>query len=245
MNLIVDLGNTLAKIAIFNNDGGLTISKNYDCLSSKEVMEMKQQFPEIKFAILSSVIELDDDLVSSLKQISNKLIILDYKTEIPIENLYHTKETLGNDRVAAVVGANNIFPNTNVLVVDSGTAITYDFINSSRQYAGGNISPGIEMRFKALNTFAKKLPLLSKEEEYEFIGNSTDSALISGVQQGVVFEVEGYINQLKETYDDLKVILTGGDCFFFEKKLKNTIFVEPNLVLLGLNIILKYNVESS
>jgi type III pantothenate kinase len=168
-------------------------------------------------------------------------IELNEYTDIPIENLYETKSTLGKDRLAAVIGANNIFPDSNVLVIDMGTAITYDFINTSKQFIGGTISPGMEMRFKALNHYTDQLPLLKKNENYQTIGKNTSEAIISGVQNGILFEIDGYINTLKSNYNDIKVILTGGDAIFFDKKLKNTIFVNLNLNFIGLNTILEHN----
>ena len=139
------------------------------------------------------------------------------------------------------MGANNIFPDTNVLVIDLGTAITFDLVNNKNQYLGGTISPGLNLRFKALNQFTDQLPLLEKREKFDIIGNDTHSAIISGVQTGIKFEIEGYIHQLQNDYDRLKTILTGGDAIFFDKMLKNTIFVNLNLNFVGLNIILEFN----
>jgi type III pantothenate kinase len=168
---------------------------------------------------------------------------LSANTPLPIENRYLTKETLGKDRIAAVVGAYDLYPNQNLLVIDAGTAITYDFINEKGQYLGGNISPGIEMRFKALNYYTGKLPRVQPKEWNKLYGSTTEEAILGGVLNGVVFEVDKTIESFKEFYKNLKVIITGGDAEFFDNKLKNSFFVNFNLLALGLNRILEYNGE--
>jgi type III pantothenate kinase len=132
-----------------------------------------------------------------------------------------------------------------VLVVDAGTAITYDVINDRGQYFGGNISPGIHMRYKALHEFTRKLPLIDMIGDYPQLGRNTRDAIISGVLQGIICEVEGTIDNFSKNFPELRVVITGGDAGFFDKKLKKTIFVVPNLVLLGLNSILQYNLNDS
>ncbi len=139
------------------------------------------------------------------------------------------------------MGANYLYPGKNVLVVDAGTAITYDFIDENGEYAGGNISPGIEMRFKALNRFTGRLPLVRQKNPDKLVGQTTEEAILAGVMQGVVFEVEGTIRAFKENYKNLIVIITGGDAIFFDNKLKNYFFVHFNLIAIGLNRILEYN----
>ena len=148
---------------------------------------------------------------------------------------------MGKDRLAAVAGAIGLYPNTNLLVIDAGTAITYELINSKHEFLGGNISPGMTIRYKALNEFTSKLPLLSASDETPLIGQSTKEAIQAGVQNGVLFEIQGLINELSSQYPSIKTIITGGDAEFFARKLKNPIFVHPNLVLIGLNRILEYN----
>ena len=240
MNLTIDIGNTRSKIAIFkqNEITEIITEKEYSVSVLKEIFLRNS---EIKSTILSSVKDTDPEIITFLKEKSNYFIDLNKDTPIPIENFYETKATLGKDRLAAIIGANNIFPNTSVLVVDMGTAITFDFINNKNQYLGGTISLGLEMRFKALNQFTGKLPLLNKKEDYHIIAKTTEDAIISGVQNGIIFETDSYIYKLKERYEDLKVILTGGDAIFFDKKLKNAIFVNLNLNFIGLNRILEYN----
>ena len=242
MNLAIDIGNTRNKFAIINQHKIIDIIVK-DTLSTGVLKDILAKYPEISFAILSTVRNINSSILSFLNEELNYFIVLDENTPIPIENLYETKSTLGKDRLAAIVGANNIHPDSNILVIDMGTAITYDFINDSNQYLGGTISPGLEMRFKALNHFTDKLPLLQKSEKYNTIGKNTTDSIISGVQNGIIFEIDGYINKLKSKHSDLRIILTGGDAIFFDKKLKNTIFVNLNLNFIGLNKILNFNMS--
>jgi len=240
MNLAIDIGNTLSKMAVFR-DGDIAEINRFSSLSVNTIESIFNKYPQIEKTIVSSVKNADPDVMNCIKSKSRIFIEFNETTKIPIENLYQSKSTLGKDRLASAVGANNILPNSNVLVIDMGTAITIDFVNSKNQYLGGNISPGLETRFKALHHFTGKLPLLQKNNQFEFMAKNTEDAIISGVQKGIIYEIDGYINDLKENYDDLKVILTGGDAIFFDKKLKNTIFVNSNLNFIGLNIILETN----
>lgn len=240
MNLAIDIGNTRNKFALIRQNTVVDIIVE-DNLSIPVLKDILTTHPKIDSAILSAVKNIDSSILSFLSTELDYFIELNENTSIPIENLYETKNTLGKDRLAAVIGANNIYPDSNVLVIDMGTAITYDFINKSNQFLGGTISPGLEMRFKALNHFTDKLPLLQKNETFNTIGKTTSEAIISGVQNGIIFEIEGYINELKSKHNDLKIILTGGDAIFFDKNLKNTIFVNLNLNYIGLNTILEYN----
>jgi len=148
---------------------------------------------------------------------------------------------LGKDRVAAAAAATTIFPGENVLVIDAGTSITYDLITKNGTYLGGGISPGIMMRFKALNTFTGKLPLITEIDDAPLIGNDTPSSIKSGVLNGVLAEVNGIIDSYSNRFDTLKIIISGGDYKYFDKKLKNSIFATPNIVMQGLLEILKIN----
>lgn len=240
MNLTIDIGNTRSKLAIFNQ--GEILEQMVVMEISVELLKtVLDRHKQIQGIILSSVKNVDSEMVSFLNAIPAYFIELNEKTVLPIDNQYKTKNTLGKDRLAAIVGANNILPKHNVLVIDMGTAITFDFITSQNQYLGGTISPGMEMRFKALNHFTDQLPLLHKKESFDLIASSTESAIISGIQNGIIHEINGYINTLKNKYNDLKTFLTGGDAIFFDKKVKNTIFVNLNLNHIGLNTILEFN----
>jgi type III pantothenate kinase len=240
MNLTIDIGNTRNKFAVFDKNEIIDIITDSE-LSISIIQNILTKYSKIENAILSTVKNIDSSIKSYLSSSLNYFMELDKKSKIPVDNFYKTKSTLGKDRLAAVIGANNIYPDTSVLVIDMGTAITFDLLNKDNQYLGGTISPGLEMRFKALNHFTGKLPLLNKNENYYIIADNTTGAIISGVQNGIIFEVDGYINSLKNKYNDLKIILTGGDAIFFDTKLKNTIFVNLNLNNIGLNRILEYN----
>jgi type III pantothenate kinase len=162
---------------------------------------------------------------------------------LPVVNLYATPLTLGVDRLAGVCGAQQIFPLQHCLVIDAGTCITYDFLDKEGKYYGGGISPGLKMRFQAVHTFTAKLPLVTPKGHVPLIGNSTESCIQSGVVNGVLAELDGIIDQYGKKFEGLRVILCGGDAMFFENQLKASIFASPELVLIGLNSILNYNVN--
>ncbi len=240
MNLVLDYGNTSTKVAVFDGEN-IILKKTVMKADMKLLTSITEEFPRIKNAIISSVSGYSQEIIDYLKSVLELCIVLDSSTPLPLENLYETPETLGYDRIANVVGAAVRFPEQDVLVIDAGTAITYDFLNSRGQFTGGNISPGAYTRARALNKFTARLPLVKLKSEWAFPGKNTEEAIISGILSGVVYEIEGYINELKNTYPELKTILTGGDINLFDKKLKNIIFVDSNLNLYGLNRILEYN----
>ena len=187
---------------------------------------------------------MDEDLIAYLKECLSCFIYFDNDVRLPITIKYKTPHTLGKDRIAAVVGAYYLQPNRNILIIDAGTCITYELLEASGSYLGGNISPGMTTRFKALNDYTKKLPLVNEREEVPCWGTCTEDAIRAGVVNGIVFEMDGYIDKAKELYSDVLVFLTGGHSFYFESRLKNFIFADINLVLTGLNRILEYNVEN-
>ena len=173
---------------------------------------------------------------------SNKnFVLLNNSTPLPIKILYKSPTSLGNDRIALAVGAITNFPNKNVLVIDAGTCITYDLINSKKEYLGGSISPGIQMRYNALHQFTSQLPLLESVDTAMLTGVNTEESIHSGIINGVFVEIDGIIQRYTNQYPDIKVIVTGGNAKFFDKGLKNTIFAKPNLLMEGLNKILDYN----
>lgn len=237
-SLVVDIGNTLTKVAVFKgnridfSDRAKEFNPNFiDGLISKY---------GIKRAIISSVGEIKGYFEEFLSQ-QVPTLKFSSQTPLPIKNCYKTQQTLGPDRLAAVVGAGVLYENQNILCVDSGTAITYDLLTSCGEYLGGAISPGIDMRFKALNHFTAKLPLVSFNTRFPLVGNTTKMSIKSGVLNGVIAEVDNYIDSIRKQYSPLVVVFTGGNSFFFDKNLKNSIFVHSKLVLLGLNRILDYN----
>lgn len=235
-NLIIDQGNSSSKVSVFEGDD-IIFSQRYEKLNISDLEEIKKA-QGWESAILSSVVGEDAILNEWLKSNSNEFVQLDHTTPLPIGNLYKTPNTLGKDRIAVCVGANYLQPNQNLLVIDAGTAITYDIVNAENNYVGGNISLGLDMRFKALNTFTKKLPIISKEEEVPLTGRETKEAILSGVTNGLTYEIDGFIDAYKAIYPKLLVFLTGGNAKYFEKRIKNRTFVVQNLLSIGLNRIL-------
>ena len=239
LNLIIDIGNTMAKVALFDNNDIVEVltESNYSlgCLA-----ELCARYP-IEQGIVATVIDLNEQVLTDLAALSFPLLWLNHQTPLPVVNLYETPETLGYDRMAAVVGANEQFPDKDILVVDAGTCITYEFIDSKGQYHGGNISPGMQMRFKALHQFTGRLPLIDSNGRKLPMGRDTETAMRAGVLKGIEYEISGYIESMKHKYPELLVFLTGGDDFSFDTKLKSVIFADRFLVLKGLNRILNYN----
>ena len=239
INLCIDVGNTLTKVSVFDNQKMIHFEK-FLHHESWRLAELYNLYG-VERAIISSVGADVSSILEKLSGLGTQIIVLDEKTNIPVDNCYETKETLGKDRLAAIVGASFLYPSTDLLVVDAGTAITYDLINAAGQYLGGNISPGLQMRFSALNHYTSRLPLLKPETNYPLYGKNTTEAIRVGVQLGIVLEIDGTIDLYKQTYPNLKVIFTGGDIKYFDNKVKNFIFVISNLVMVGLNRILLYN----
>jgi len=235
MNLVIDCGNTRIKAATFS---GEMLADKFS-FSSTDELKTFLNAKEFESVIVSSVSLPGTEVLSWTK--SKKSFLLSYSLPLPIQILYKTPETLGVDRIAAVCGALSIFPSGNCLVIDSGTCITFDFIDRDKNYLGGAISPGIAMRFEAMHTFTKKLPLVAAKGSEKLIGDSTESCMRSGVMNGILAEVRGIIGDYIAIYPDLRVVLCGGDTQFFENNLKPTIFAAPDLVLSGLNRILLYN----
>ena len=242
MNLIIDIGNTRTKFSIVNR-GEVLINVPVDEFKPEHIDILQNEHPGLKKVILSAVKDYPEELKTALQNRFDRFIELGTDTPLPIKNLYRTPETLGKDRIAAAVGGFDLYPDTNLLIIDAGTAITCDLLDEKGNYLGGNITPGIEMRFKALNHFTGKLPLVKQQPFEKLFGTTTEEAIVAGVQNGVVFEVDRTIDVFKEFYKNLKVIITGGNADFFDNKLKNSFFVHFNLIALGLNRILEYNEE--
>lgn len=239
MNLIIDAGNSTVKLAIFNGRRIESYSR-HEGWHPEAIGRLIQEFA-IRNAILSSVRDVPDEVYTLLVKPGCRLLELTTGIPLPLRIDYKTPATLGKDRIAAAVGAWALYPHRNLMVVDAGTALTMDLVNDQGIFEGGVISPGLMMRFKALNQFTGRLPLVDPNDDPPLIGKSTTEAIQSGVLMGMIYEVDNYINSLKNKYNGLAVILTGGDAPRLTGKLKNTIFVEPNLVLNGLNCILSHN----
>lgn len=242
MKLIVDGGNTVVKIAVFKGvECVFTLKSDY--LSWYEnLKKIIEKYPKVYKAISSLVSAVDQERLEFFFNKNNiKYLSLTHKTPIPFKNKYQTPYTLGVDRIALMASAVSQFKNKNCLVIDAGSCITYDFINSENEYHGGTISLGLQMRYKSLHEFTAKLPLLSPQHSNSFIGRTTDEAIHSGVTLALITEIEGVIKYFSNKYPKMIVILTGGDADFLSKRLKNSIFVLPNFLTEGLNHILDYN----
>jgi type III pantothenate kinase len=237
LKLAIDIGNTSTRLALFEGKDVFATSNINECIL-KSIQEFVAK-KEISATIISSVKEINSEILS----ISDyyKGCILSESLPVPIKNNYKTINTLGKDRLAAVVGAHSLYPKKDIIVFDAGTCLTIDFVSAKGEYIGGRISPGIEMRYKALHTFTDKLPLVKKEKITPILGDDTTSSITSGVQRGILAEVMSIILDCRLQKPNTIAVMTGGDCFFFEKELKNSIFANPNLVMIGLNEILDFN----
>jgi len=241
MNIIIDIGNSKIKLALFKKDEIIT-KFLFNELNNDVFDYLKTKNLKNSNLIISSVKKIDEKLILKLKEYVKNVILLDDSLKLPIKNNYKDKKTLGYDRIAAAVGANYLSSNDNNLIIDIGTAITIDLVVDNI-FMGGNISPGIDIRYKALNNFTDKLPLLNNRENIDFLyGDTTQTSIISGVINGIVYEIQGAIDGFNDKFKNINIFITGGDAFFFDKKIKRSIFVNSNLVLIGLNEILKINV---
>ncbi len=239
MNLIIDVGNTRIKIAVFQRDAILmkeVVAEEFFLEKIKKVIKKYN----CRQGIISSVGFFDKNTLKEVQTLI-PMILLSHALDFPFKNLYTTPQTLGVDRLALIAAAAKIYPHKNVLVIDAGTCITYDFISSSNEYLGGSISLGLEMRFNALHTFTTKLPRVKSSLKPILIGNSTQTSIQSGVENGLIQEISGFILQYQAKFQELTIVLTGGDLNFLSKRLKNSIFANPNFLIRGLNIILTHN----
>lgn len=241
--MIIDIGNTLAKLVAF--DGDMPVE---EIKTSNETLEDLPDFLKkypFRKGIIGTVFGITAEADRQLKKIKFPLLYLNAGTPIPIHNDYHTPETLGTDRLAAAVGAYSQYPGRDILIIDAGTCLTYEFINREGHYQGGYISPGLQMRLKALHAFTAKLPLVDSEGDLPEVGHDTETSIRTGVVEGMKHEIEGHIRQFQEKYPDLLVFLTGGDNFNFDSKIKSLIFADKYIVPKGLNRILAFNNEHS
>ena len=243
MNIVIDIGNTRYKAAVFEEE---QLVESIESKDWEAVTALCCRYA-CQYALLSSVRKPEANLLEALQGVlSSPLLLLSHQTPVPLQNLYHTPETLGMDRLAAVVGAQGLYPQHNCLVIDAGTCITYDLVDAQGRYQGGLISPGVALRLQAMHHFTQKLPLLPWEASQALPaleGKSTAEAMQGGAVRGTIQEMEGLIGSFAIQYPDLKVLICGGDTFFFESMIKQPIFAVQKLVLFGLNRILRYNVS--
>ena len=224
-------------------DGDILSLVSFPVAGTAGLLHHVTSLQQVNACITSNVSSVDQTIIDILLQQSAYFMELTAATPVPVRNLYKTPETLGKDRLAAIVGAYSLFPGKDILVLDAGTALTIDFIDREGNYHGGNISPGLNMRFRALHQFTQNLPLQTQTDDYETIGDSTASAIVSGVQNGMVFEINCYIDQFVNKFPQLVAIITGGDGIFFVNKIEKHIFAAPNLVFYGLEKIVEHNIK--
>ena len=239
MNIAIDYGNSSAKVGVF--DGRQLVERKIFG-SQEELRGFLQNFSA--GCLIVSSVSVDAAEVASWGKSVSQRFVLTSNLPLPVKNQYATPNTLGVDRLAGVCGAQAMFPGKSSLVIDAGTCITYDFLTRSGEFLGGGISPGLKMRFQAVHTFTKRLPLVSTHGHPPLIGDSTETCIQSGIENGLVAEIDGIVAEYAAQFSDLHVILTGGDAPFFENRLKAPIFAVPELVLSGLNSILIHNARS-
>jgi type III pantothenate kinase len=239
MNLTIDIGNTQFKVCVFQNTEIVyhTYLSNFSHSFLNKLIDEYQ----INKVIYSDTRGIDKIQFANIFPKQLQLIELTHKTLLPIKIEYETPETLGKDRIAGAVGATELFSGHPCLIIDIGTALTIDLINENGIFKGGIISPGPELRYRSLHEFTGKLPKIEATDNTNLLGNSTQTAIQSGVQNGIVHEINGYISRLLVQYPELKIILTGGYVFLFERKINYPIFADSFLVPKGLNRILIYN----
>lgn len=243
MFLSLDIGNTRIKYGMFNAEG-LLLENGILPDFEEQALSVFVSKNNIQAAIVSSVASTGEAGKIFLKNNLPYFLELTHETPLPIKNQYATPQTLGKDRLAGVVGAAKEFPGQHNLVIDAGTCIKYDFITELGEYKGGSILPGLAMRFEALHHYTARLPLVEMKPLENFIGDSTETAIRTGVQLGVLYEVEGFIAQYRQVFGNINVILTGGDADYFVSALKIPIFAAPELILTGLFQILHHNVHT-
>jgi type III pantothenate kinase len=244
MNAAIDAGNTRIKVGIFEDESLVEtiifpshpIQNLYSFLAART----------FENCIISSVIDLPPHIINYLRMKSDHLFEFETQNRLPIENKYKSPQTLGKDRLALAVGGSAKYPGKDVLIISAGTCITYNFVSAKGAFMGGAISPGMRMRFGAMHDDTAALPLITENETetdkpISMIGNNTEASILSGVVNGIKYEIEGFVNQFSRKYKSCAVILSGGDARYLADKLSIETDVEPDLALIGLNLILKFN----
>jgi len=238
LNLVLDIGNSLLKAGIFKNNNLINyceFNKDY-FLNVKSILDNNP----ISHSIASNVSESNNKLIELL---SNKTNLIEFNSSlnVPFKNCYQSKNTLGKDRIALVSNASKEYPKENVLLIDLGSCITFDFLNNKNEYLGGSISPGLRMRYKSLNNYTANLPLLDPKEIDYFIGKNTEDSIHSGIINGIISELNSTVEKYKSQYKKIRIILTGGDSKFLFKKIKSGIFANSNFLIFGLNFLIELN----
>jgi len=243
MILTIDVGNTRIKGAVFEGNSAL----EYCVFSEKEIQKsikiILKKYQSITHLVIASVGNIEKQL---FLEFENELEVwfVAHDDLFPFTNGYATPKTLGIDRMVLAAGATLQFQGQNRLIIDAGTCVTYDFVDQNDVYLGGAISPGLRLRYEALHNYTEKLPLLTLENPNHVIGKSTSESIHSGVVNGLVYEINGFVDEYREQYSNFIIILTGGDTEFLAKRLKNTIFANSNFLLESLNQIFQYKIKN-
>jgi type III pantothenate kinase len=240
-NVVIDWGNSSLKTGWF--DGPTLIETARYHSADDLIADLDNRY--IDHVLVSSTSRPADEIRARLLGVKTDFWLMDSQLAVPIRKAYDTPTTLGTDRIAAAVGAVTLFPDRNCLVFDVGTCLTADLIDRDAVFQGGLISPGLRMRFRAMHEQTARLPLVELASEWpELTAKNTKQAMQSGVMNGLLFEMNGIIDMYSQQSPDIVVLVCGGDASSFESRLKQPIFAVPELVLIGLNRILRYNVEN-
>ena len=243
MILAVDVGNTRIKAAVFEGDMLFETFVFQKIALEKNIQNILEKYKNTSDLVVASVSDVEKQAFISFEK-AVKIHFVSHKDAFPFNNCYETPNTLGIDRMVLAAGATLQYPKQNRVVIDAGTCVTFDFIDENDNYLGGAISPGLRLRYEALHNFTAKLPLLTLENPRHFIGNSTSESIHSGVVNGLVYEIDGFIEDFKAQYSKFIIILTGGDTEFLAKRLKNTIFANSNFLLESLNQTFQYKIDN-
>ena len=243
MIITVDIGNTRIKAAVFQESILLESFVFLKTTLKKSIENILEKYKNTTHLVVASVSDVENNAFNEFKDAVN-IHFVSQTDSFPFVNCYETPQTLGIDRMVLAAGATLQYPKQNRLVIDAGTCITYDFIDGNDNYLGGAISPGLRLRYESLHNFTAKLPLLTLESPKHFEGKSTSESIHSGVVNGLVYEIDGFIGDFKNQYSNFIIILTGGDAVFLAKRLKNAIFANSNFLLECLNQTYQYQIKN-
>jgi type III pantothenate kinase len=243
MILTIDVGNTRIKGAVFEGNNTLecfVFSKNE---IQTKIETILKRYQKISHLVVASVGKMEKQLFLGFEK-ELRVWFVSHEDPFPFTNGYATPKTLGIDRMVLAAGATLKYKGQNRLIIDAGTCVTYDFVDQNDVYHGGAISPGLRLRYESLHSFTEKLPLLTVESPKHVVGDSTAEAIHSGVVNGLVYEINGFVDEYSALYSNFIIILTGGDTDFLAKRLKNTIFANSNFLLESLNQIFQYKIKN-
>jgi len=237
MDLVIDIGNTAVKIGVFHDKKAVeTIALSPE--DETGFLNWVHRF--VIYRIICSTVAEIPPYVSKFLSGYPGVVWMGNHLPLPLIIAYDSPSTLGHDRIANVCGAYSLRPGDSALVIDLGTCLKFDFVDQNGVYRGGSIAPGMRMRYRSLQSFTARLPMVEPQEEAPLIGSTTEGSILSGVQNGMMAEMEGLIARYSALENPLRVLVTGGDAGFFIKRFKSSIFAVPSLTLIGLHAILEH-----